>query len=121
MPTTFLKKKIEMLSKDLDKCHEGVGAIHWISVLDGNDPGGKHVQFFHDDILPPNTSIGVHQHTTDQEYYYIVSGCGMMTLDGKEYNVTAGDITVVLPGGSHGLTNKSDQDLRIIVISVKVN
>ena len=110
-----------MLSKDLDKCHEGIGAIHWTSVLKGNDPGGKHVQFFHDDRLPPNTSIGVHQHTTDQEYYYIVSGCGIMTLDGEVYDVTAGDITMVLPGGSHGLKNNSDQDLRIIVISVKVD
>ena len=69
MQTTFLKKKSEMLSKDLDKCHEGVGAIHWTSVLDSKDPGGNHVQFFHDDILPPNTYIGVHQHTIDQEYY----------------------------------------------------
>ena len=44
-----------------------------------------------------------------------------MTLDGKEYDVTSGDITVVLPGGSHGLTNESDQDLRMIVISVKMD
>jgi ABC-type amino acid transport substrate-binding protein len=30
----------------------------------------------------------------------------------------AGDITAVLPGGSHGLENRSDGDIRVIVISV---
>jgi uncharacterized cupin superfamily protein len=119
MGTTFLKKKGSMPGKILDRCHDGNRAIHWIGVLDGNDPGGKRLRFFHDDILPPGSSIGVHRHTGDQEYYYIVSGCGVMTLDGKEHEVSAGDITAVFPGGSHGLANRSDKDLRIIVISIE--
>ncbi len=119
MQTTFLKRKSSMPIGDLDPCHDGNGAIHWIGVLDDNDPGGGSVHFIHDDVLPPNTSIGVHTHGNDQEYYYIVSGNGVMTLDGKEHDVAAGDITAVLPGGSHGLANRSANDLRIIVISVK--
>lgn len=119
MQTTFLKKKSAMPCRDLDRCHDGNGAIHWIGVLDSNDPGGKSVQFVHDDILPPGSTIGVHRHSGDQEYYYIVSGCGVMTLDGQEHDVASGDITVVFPGGTHGLANRSEQDLRIIVISVK--
>ncbi len=120
MQTTFLKSKGTMPYNDLERCHGGNGAIHWLGVLDGNDPGGKRVHFIHDDVLPPNSSIGVHKHTGDQEYYYIVSGCGVMTLDGKEHSVTAGDITVVFPGGTHGLANRSDEDLRVIVTSVSV-
>jgi len=118
--TTFLKKKNAMPHKDVEGCHNGSGAIKWVGVLDGNDPGGKSMKFFHDDVLPPNTSIGIHTHTDDQEYYYIVSGSGIMHLDGEDHDVTAGDITVVLPGGTHGLRNCSDEDLRIIVVSVSV-
>jgi uncharacterized cupin superfamily protein len=120
MQTTFLKNKGTMPCNDLERCHGGNGAIHWLGVLDGNDPGGKRVHFIHDDVLPPNSSIGVHKHTGDQEYYYIVSGCGVMTLDGREHKVTAGDITIVFPGGTHGLANRSDEDLRVIVTSVSV-
>jgi uncharacterized RmlC-like cupin family protein len=118
MQTTFLKRKAEMPSKRLDRCHDGNGAIDWIGVLDGESPGGDRLRFIHDDILPPGTSIGIHRHTSDQEYYYIVSGRGVMTLDGREFEVAAGDITAVLPGGSHGLENRSDGDIRVIVISV---
>jgi len=110
-----------MLSEDLDRCHNGNGAIRWLGVLDRNDPGGERMHFVHDDVLPPNTSIGVHTHTDDQEYYYIVSGSGVMKLDGEEHDVTDGDITIVFPGGSHGLANRSAEDLRIIVISVSVH
>jgi len=118
MQTTFLRKKADMPSEHIDRCHEGSGAIRWVGVLDGEAPGGERLQFIHDDVMPPCTSIGVHRHTSDQEYYYIVSGRGVMTLDGREYEVAAGDITAVLPGGSHGLANNSDGDLRVIVISV---
>lgn len=121
MQTTFLKKNNGMPCKNLDRCHDGNGAVRWTGVLDGSDPGGKRVHFVHDDILPPGSSIGVHRHTGDQEYYYVISGCGVMTLDGNEHEVSAGDITVVFPGGSHGLANRSDADLRIIVISVEAD
>ena len=102
MQTTFLRKKSDMPAKDTDRCHHGRGAGHWTGVLDGEAPGGKRLRFIHDDILPPGTSIGIHRHTNDQEYYYVVSGGGIMTLDGQEYEITAGGVAAVLPGGYHG-------------------
>ena len=65
-------------------------------------------------------SIGTHRHYEDAEYYYIVSGKGIMTLDRERIEVAAGDITAVFPGGVHGLENTGDENLRIIVIGVNV-
>ncbi|MCK5529566.1 MAG: cupin domain-containing protein [Kiritimatiellae bacterium] len=118
MKTTFIKKHNEMPRRDFNNCHDGKGAIRWLGVLDGNDPGGKILKFVHDDVLPPKTSIGIHTHTDDQEYYYIISGQGVMTLDGQESEVNAGDITIVFPSGQHGLENRSDEDLRILVFCI---
>ncbi len=115
--TTFLKKRKDMRREPLDKCHGGVGALDWIEVLDGNDLKERGLNFVHDDILPPGVSIGPHRHTGDEEYYYIVSGNGVMTLDDQRFEVAGGDITAVYPGGVHGLENTSSDDLRIIVIS----
>ncbi|MFC1714642.1 cupin domain-containing protein [Candidatus Poribacteria bacterium] len=115
--TTLIKRRKDMIRQPLPECHGGRGALDWISVLDGADTRGKHINFIHDDILPPGASIGIHTHEHDEEYYYIVSGGGTMTLDGEQFEVSSGDITAVYPGGSHGLENDTNEDLRIIVIS----
>jgi uncharacterized cupin superfamily protein len=117
--TTFLKKRANMPRRPLENCHDGKGAVDWIGVLDGEDLKQKGLNFVHDDILPPGVSIGNHRHTDDEEYYYIVSGMGTMTLDQERFEVAPGDITAVYPGGEHGLENTGDEDLRIIVVSVR--
>ena len=115
--TTLIKRRADMVRKPLPNCHDGEGSLDWTVVLDGEDVKGKHVNFIHDDVLPPGVSIGVHRHERDEEYYYVISGRGTMTLDGERFEVTAGDITGVYPGGTHGLENDSDRDLRILVVS----
>ena len=117
--TTLFKKREQMLHQPLENCHDGIGALDWVNVLDGDDLASKRLNFLHDDILPPGVSIGSHQHTDDEEYYYIISGCGVMTLNDEQFAVNAGDITAVYPGGSHGLVNTGSEDLRIMVVSVK--
>jgi uncharacterized cupin superfamily protein len=107
-----------MTRKPLPNCHDGVGALDWTSVLDDGDLAGRKLNFIHDDILPPGVSIGAHRHKHDEEYYYVLSGRGTMLLDGDQFEVSAGDITAVYPGGTHGLTNDGEANLRIIVISV---
>ncbi len=116
--TSMIKKKETMQREPLSNCHEGSGALDWTNVLGDKDTCGKHLNFLHDDILQPGVSIGLHQHKDDEEYYYIISGKGMMILDEKEYEVKAGDVTAVYPGGKHGLENNSSEDLRVIVFSV---
>lgn len=116
--TTLLVKRSEMPQKPLSECHEGKGALDWVGVLGGEQLEGRQLRFIHDDVLPPGVTIGVHEHKGNEEYYYIVSGKGIMTLDGEEFEVGPGDVTAVFPGGSHGLDNRSDEDLRVIVVNV---
>jgi uncharacterized cupin superfamily protein len=118
--TTLLKRRAAMVREPLPQCHGGAGALDWTTVLGGEELRGRHLNYIHDDILPPGASIGVHRHEHDEEYYYFVAGRGVMTLgvDGERCDVQAGDITAVYPGGEHGLENNSNADLRVIVICV---
>jgi mannose-6-phosphate isomerase-like protein (cupin superfamily) len=116
--TTLIKHHDEMRREPLPECHGGEGALDWTTVLDSADVAGRQLNFIHDDIIPPGASIGVHRHEDDEEYYYIVEGEGVMTLDGERYEVGPGDITAVYPGGEHGLENTSDAPMRILVVSV---
>ena len=117
MPTLY-KSRRDMPSRPLAHCHDGVGEIAWIGVLGKEDLAGRHLRFFHDDVLPPGTSIGIHRHGDDEEYYYILSGQGVMTLDGQRHPVGPGDMTAVFPGGEHGLENTGDSELRVLVFAV---
>ena len=117
--TVLMKRRCDMPSKPLPNCHDGHGALDWVEVLGKQDVEGRAVNFVHDDVLAPGVTIGVHQHTHDEEYYFVLSGSGAMTLNEHRFEVGPGDITAVFPGGTHGLENTGDDDLRIIVFSVK--
>ncbi len=116
--TTMLKKQNEMLREPLPHCHGGKGALDWTNVLESKDLKGRRVKYWHDNVLEPGVSIGVHQHKDDEEYYYILAGEGTMTLNGKTFTVREKDITAVYPGGYHGLENTGSEPMRIIVVSV---
>jgi uncharacterized RmlC-like cupin family protein len=117
-PTTLLKKRVSMERKPLAACHDGHGALDWINVVEKKEAGSRKLNFLHDDILKPGVSIGEHRHEHDEEYYYFLSGRGTMMLDGTRCQVEAGDLAAVFPGGTHGLVNDGDEDMRIIVFSV---
>ena len=117
--TTLIRRRSEMSRALLPNCHDGRGVIDWTVVLDDQQCRGRQLHFINDDILPPGTSIGLHRHDLDEEYYFILSGTGVMTLDGVRHEVGPGDITAIFPGGGHGLENNSQEDLRIIVIGLR--
>jgi mannose-6-phosphate isomerase-like protein (cupin superfamily) len=64
--------------------------------------------------LKPGAAIGYHQQTED-EIYYVLSGQGLMTLDGKEYPVTPGTAILTRTGSSHGLKQTGPDDLVILI------
>jgi mannose-6-phosphate isomerase-like protein (cupin superfamily) len=65
-------------------------------------------------VLHPGSSIGYHLQETD-EVYYILSGQGKMTINGKELSVKSGDAVLTRKGSSHGLVQTGDDDLTIII------
>jgi mannose-6-phosphate isomerase-like protein (cupin superfamily) len=61
--------------------------------------------------VPVNADIGIHTHALDnEEMYIIVSGAGRIHLDGREFEVGAGDGIVNRPSGTHGLVNIGNTD-----------
>ena len=62
----------------------------------------------------PGSAIGYHLQRED-EIYYVLSGRGMMTVDGKEFEVGPGDAVLTRPGSSHGLKQMGKEDLVILI------
>ncbi len=62
----------------------------------------------------PGSAIGYHLQKED-EIYYVLSGRGMMNVDGQSFEVTAGDAVLTRPGSSHGLNQVGSEDLVILI------
>lgn len=64
--------------------------------------------------LKPGAGIGYHEQKED-EIYYVLSGRGVMTIDGKSFDVTPGTAVLTRPGSSHGLKQAGAEDLVIMI------
>jgi mannose-6-phosphate isomerase-like protein (cupin superfamily) len=62
----------------------------------------------------PGSGVGLHTQKED-EIYYVLSGRGQMTLDGKTVDVTPGTAVLTRPGSSHSLTQVGTEDLVILI------
>lgn len=69
-------------------------------------------------ILHPGSSIGYHLQKED-EVYYVLSGKGEMTMNGKTFMVEPGDGILTRPGSLHGLKPVGNEDLVIIINYLK--
>ena len=68
--------------------------------------------------LPPGGASGEHLHSRTEQVAYIVSGSGVMTIDGKDQPDTAGDLITTCLGTRHGIRNVGSSDLVWLVIEV---
>lgn len=62
----------------------------------------------------PGSGVGYHEQAED-EIYYVLSGKGEMTLDGKKVEVTPGTAVLTRTGSSHGLRQVGSEDLTILI------
>src|SRR5262245_12397765 len=91
--------------------HEGGGQTVAYSFFK-NAPDLKLV--FRKRALKPGSAIGYHEQAED-EIYYVLSGRGVMTLNGKSFDVGPGDAILTRPGSSHGLKQAGPDDLVILI------
>lgn len=75
-------------------------------------------QVFRKRVLHPGAAIGYHPQKED-EVYYILSGEGVMQMNGKEFPVKPGDAILTRPGSSHGLKQTGKDDLTLMIVYEK--
>jgi len=95
--------------------HAGPGRSTGYSFFE-KAPGFK--QVFRKRVLHPGAAIGYHLQKED-EVYYVLSGTGIMQMNGTEFPVKAGDGILTRPGSSHGLKQTGKDDLALIIVYEK--
>lgn len=67
--------------------------------------------------MPPNTSEQRHFHRTAQQYFYVLSGCASMELEGETVELQANEGIHIAANKRHQIFNKGTGDLHFLVIS----
>ena len=62
----------------------------------------------------PGSGVGHHVQRED-EIYYVLSGTGTMTLDGKTVDIKPGTAVLTRPGSSHSLKQTGTEDLVVLI------
>ena len=69
-----------------------------------------------EEMLPPGCAVSPHHHLNLEEIYYIVSGRGLMTVDGDAREVGAGDAVYIPRGHRHSLKNTGIEPIKLILV-----
>jgi quercetin dioxygenase-like cupin family protein len=63
-------------------------------------------------------SCGLHQHTRNEEIYYVLGGAGVVDMDGRRLDVHSGDLIITPLGSTHRVGARDGTDLAILVVEV---
>ena len=91
----------EMKVEDMERMRDGEGTARLTYLLDGSTQ--KNARLFAEVTLNPGCSIGYHQHKNETEYYFIISGTGTVSDNGKDVEVKPGSAMITGNGESHSI------------------
>jgi mannose-6-phosphate isomerase-like protein (cupin superfamily) len=107
----FIVQRDGEIAKNEPGTHNGGGQTIGYSFFD-KTPGMKFV--FRKRAFHPGSGVGLHEQHED-EVYYALSGKGVMTVDGKDIEMTAGTAVLTRPGSSHSLKQSGPDDLVMLI------
>ncbi|MBS1789477.1 MAG: cupin domain-containing protein [Acidobacteria bacterium] len=111
----FIHERDEQVAKTGAAPHNGPGRSTGYNFF---EKATDFKQIFRKRVLHPGAAIGYHLQKED-EVYYILSGTGVMQMNGNEFPVKAGDAILTRPGSSHGLKQTGKDDLALIIVYEK--
>lgn len=79
-----------------------------------------HVTSFSSARLAPGQAAHAHSHADMHEVFYVLSGRGVIEVDGVAAPLEAGTCVAVAPGESHEIRNTSAGELVLLYFAVEV-
>ncbi|MCL2364414.1 MAG: cupin domain-containing protein [Defluviitaleaceae bacterium] len=95
-------------------------SVHKYEVASPREGNQTVVAFY---TLPPGKSnYPFHYHTTNEEVFYVIAGCGELESNDGMFPITAGDVIVCPAGeaGAHKITNTHPTDA-LVYLDVDTN
>lgn len=78
----------------------------------------SHCRLFGTITIDKGCSIGPHDHVNETEYYWIISGEGIVTEDDGDTIVKPHDLVITGGGASHAIRNEKDEPLVFLALII---
>lgn len=65
----------------------------------------------------PGETMPPHKHSNLDEIFYVISGEGIINIDGRDVLIKENDVILSPNGESHGFTNNGDK--KLVILQVK--
>lgn len=115
----MIKRKDDIQIRAVKGAQGGKGEIYFHDWLTKDEAYGLG-RVFSKLVIPPGSSIGVHQHLGEFEAFYVLSGQATVT-DGNEMAVlNTGDMNLCREGDFHGVENCTDEELVLLALIMNV-
>ena len=111
----MIKRNTEIESRVLTNFKDGIGSVTMFHFLSEKEAVGTG-RLFVKTVIEPGNSIGVHKHEGDMEVYYILKGKALVSDNGTDVILEAGDCNVCPDGQSHSIQNVGDENLEYIAL-----
>jgi mannose-6-phosphate isomerase-like protein (cupin superfamily) len=106
----------DLMERELrERMREGTGKVEILHVFKKEELRGK-ARLFARLRLVKGSSIGYHLHESEEEIFYILSGRGVVTEDGRVSSVGPGDAVLTGGGGGHSLENREEEPLELMAV-----
>ncbi len=113
----MIKKASDMKLNLIEHMRGGEGTAERLDILSSEDMA-KHSRLFSVFTLKEGCSIGEHEHKAETEYYFILSGRGLVREKDGEKEVLPGDVVITGDGESHSIMNAGAEDLVFAAIII---
>ena len=71
-------------------------------------------------VYQPRAYVAPHRHRIQEQVYHVLSGEGLMEIDGEQQVVRTHDVIFIPPGVSHAIRNSGLGDLTFILVTTPV-
>ncbi len=111
----MLRRKEDIRVRRVEHAQGGDGAVCFYDWLLPEDFAG-HGRVISKLVIPPNCSIGKHQHDGEFEAFYVIEGQATVDDNGQEIILNPGDMHMCVNGDFHETRNKGEQDLVLMAL-----
>ena len=113
----MIRKAEDQKSESSEGMRDGEGIVTIRHFLNKDDFKAK-VRLCAGLTLPPGASIGLHEHTGEDEIYIITRGEGLVNDGRGENTVMEGDAVLTGRGESHSIKNTGSGTLELLAVII---